>query len=1044
MKMKPSFAVAALTVFVGACLFPSAATPHAGPLPEAPVIAQVMVADDDLVLTVAVPPGCRRVVLESRAQPVGGAWVPRAVEWTDGEGGVVTFQLPHARQAEIFRVRGDENGELPASFYAGPTEFAGGDDTGFWRYGPIDAIGAPEGGGASDADTNREVQESDIWQLRGNRLYFFNQLRGLQVLDVTDPDHPVVTARLALPAVGEQMYVLDDTHVVLLARSGCAWPSLSEVLVVKVAGDTAVVESALPVEGGIQESRMVGSALYVVAQTYRESVRAGDGGADAERVWEWGSLAVSFDLADPENPAPAGSLWFAGQGNVVSANDQWLLVVTQETGDWWQSLIRLVDISDPAGAMAPRGWVRPAGRVADKFKMNLDGEVLAVVSEDLNRDTGGLRASVLQTFSLATPDAPERLGAVAVGHGEALFATRFDGDRAYIVTFERVDPLWVVDLSDPRNPRVAGELEIPGWSTYIHPLGDRLVTVGVDNTEGWKVAVQLFDVQDPARPALLSKVPLGENYSWSEANYDEKALKVLPDEGLILVPYQGWTGEGQANRLQLVDWQGDELVARGVIEHSLSARRATSHAGRILSVSGREFVVVDAADRDAPEVTARLDLAWAVDRLVVVGEHVVQVSDGTDWGATAGAALRVSSRDAPDEVLATVYPANPWPVVGLEVSGDRLFLLQADYNGFWAVPEDGAGGAGEAEPANVALTVYALDALPDVVEMGRAEARVEGVSYSSQMEALWTGSGLLVWSEEGGGYWRGWIDAPMIDVAIAPGRWWPWWGGGGRLWVFDVTDPGLPVLRSTLDLAQNGERWGFSRAQVASGLVYRSSQQSEFIPFEPDADPSDGEPVKGRYEVRHFLHVVDLTDPDLPTVREPVNIPGQLRGLSHAGALLYTVGPHYDKEGLTDWVNHLDASAYEGTKAALVASLPLREIWPEPVRLGDGWLLQRPPTADNGEALLEVWGLTGEGRFAMSGSLALSARVNEWVPVGDGVIARRSGYLELFGVVSRAPVRLKSAGVSDCQWFNLERAVVADAVWLPLGDYGVGRAAWLP
>ena len=109
--------------------------------------------------------------------------------------------------------------------------------------------------------------------------------------------------------------------------------------------------------------------------------------------------------------------------------------------------------------------------------------------------------------------------------------------------------------------------------------------------------MSLFDVKDPAKPSLLSKVPLGDNYSWSEVNSDEKALTVLPDAGLILVPYQGNTTNGYASRVQLIDLGATSLTARGAIEHRLQPRRATVHGNRVLSISGRELITVDATDR---------------------------------------------------------------------------------------------------------------------------------------------------------------------------------------------------------------------------------------------------------------------------------------------------------------------------------------------------------------------------------------------------------------------------------------------------------------
>ena len=178
------------------------------------------------------------------------------------------------------------------------------------------------------------------------------------------------------------------------------------------------------------------------------------------------------------------------------------------------------------------------------------------------------------------------MGQVELGKNESLFATRFDGDKAYIVTFLRVDPLWIVDLSDPSRPTISGELEVPGWSTYIQPLGDRLLSIGIDNGEGWRVAVSLFDVRDPSQPGLLSRVPIGAHHSWSEANTDEKAFGWLEEAGLILVPFQAYEENQTTMAVQLIDLQGDQLVKRGLIEHEVRPRRSTMVDEAILSLSG--------------------------------------------------------------------------------------------------------------------------------------------------------------------------------------------------------------------------------------------------------------------------------------------------------------------------------------------------------------------------------------------------------------------------------------------------------------------------
>src|SRR5262249_14134350 len=160
---------------------------------------------------------------------------------------------------------------------------------------------------------------------------------------------------------------------------------------------------------------------------------------------------------------------------------------------------------------------------------------------------------------------------------------RFDSNRVYVVTFFQIDPLWVVDFSDPKAPRIAGSVAVPGWSTYIEPLGNRLVTMGVESNQ---IAVSLFDVTDDSAPALLSRVKLGATYSWSEANYDEKAFTVLPDAGLVLVPFSSDSTSGYTSALQLLDYATNTLTARGLVtsDSGLSYRRATVIDQRILSL----------------------------------------------------------------------------------------------------------------------------------------------------------------------------------------------------------------------------------------------------------------------------------------------------------------------------------------------------------------------------------------------------------------------------------------------------------------------------
>jgi len=210
-----------------------------------------------VVVTAQVPTGIRRVTLECRNRFGAGSWEPRGVTRLDGSGGSVTFRVTKAAGLEVLRVRADDREPLPGSFYSGTNSFAappvnfGGLADAFG--GPGDARGEDPAAGAP----SRDVVESDIWKVNGDTIYFFNQYRGLQVIDISTPDSAIVKGVLPLPAAGEQMYLLDTNHVVLLARDGCGWwggDAESRVLIVDVGGGAPKVVASLPVKGSIQEA----------------------------------------------------------------------------------------------------------------------------------------------------------------------------------------------------------------------------------------------------------------------------------------------------------------------------------------------------------------------------------------------------------------------------------------------------------------------------------------------------------------------------------------------------------------------------------------------------------------------------------------------------------------------------------------------------------------------------------------------------------------------------------------------------------------------
>ncbi|MFN0029590.1 MAG: beta-propeller domain-containing protein [Acidimicrobiales bacterium] len=134
-----------------------------------------------------------------------------------------------------------------------------------------------------------------------------------------------------------------------------------------------------------------------------------------------------------------------------------------------------------------------------------------------------------------------------LGKGERIYAVRFIGTNGYVVTFRQTDPLYVVNLTDPAQPTVTGELKIPGYSAYLHPVGDgRLLGIGQDASEEGRVTggqVSLFDVSDPTNPQRIAQHSIGTGQL--NAEFDYKAFLWWAPENLVLLPANTYGDQGQ-------------------------------------------------------------------------------------------------------------------------------------------------------------------------------------------------------------------------------------------------------------------------------------------------------------------------------------------------------------------------------------------------------------------------------------------------------------------------------------------------------------------
>lgn len=741
----------------------------------------------------------------------------------------------------------------------------------------------------------RLIEESDIWKLDGTTLYVLNRYRGLQVLDVSDLDAPKLVGRAPIYGWPREMYVRDGKAYVIVSDYYTYWRTAdaasapagwhgSQVRIVDLSNPTRpVVEGGINVEGDVTDSRIVGDVMYLVSRRWAWYWRYDTQDTESRTV------VLSIDVSDPANVRAVDSESFpmghSGWEQHLYVNERAVYVATPE---WSNSSsytrIRYVDISDPAGAIVPRGEAVVPGRVQDRWAMDEYDGALRVASGQ----SWGNGDVYLTTWDATKPDTLPKLGGHTLRVDESLTAARFDGERGYLVSYRNIDPLFSFDLSDPTKPRLLGELEMTGWLDFMIPFGDRLVALGhedVTTPQGGRevsLAVSLVDVSTD-HPTLLSRVVLDGAWGWVPGDRDDfaKVFKVLPSENLVVFPYQAWstTDWRYVGGVQLIDWQGDTLVKRGLVQDAGWVERAVPYENDTLfTIANELFQVLDIGDRDAPRVRGRVELARNVQQFAVLDDtHAVQL-DGDWWRG---------------DTRLTVTPLSD-PDTGTPVSSLRV---PAPYGRMWthgklayvAGLRDGAGGESRTRVDVVDLSnpstpkVRGSVKLPEQVHPG-----YRSWYWGWGDEAVQVGGSTLAFHRYTYNYW-------YEDCEGC--------GGGTRqphrVHLVDLSDPDAPKVGATVSFADANWVWGLK----AEG---QTLYLSEYRLFERN----------GQQRARYFLRRVDVANPSKPVVHEPVNVPGYFVGASPDGRHVYTVETWWDRQAQVS-MSRLYALELSGERAYL-------------------------------------------------------------------------------------------------------------------------------
>jgi uncharacterized secreted protein with C-terminal beta-propeller domain len=262
------------------------------------------------------------------------------------------------------------------------------------------------------------------------------------------------------------------------------------------------------------------------------------------------------------------------------------------------------------------------GRVLNQFAMDEKNGNVRIATT-----TGHLPDPDTENTLSVLEDQGGNLGVIGtidhIAKGEDIRSVRFDGDRGYMVTFKKTDPLYVFDLADPRAPKTLGELKIPGFSVYMHLMDPtHLLTIGYDAADQGNFAyftgvmLQVFDVANPADPKLAHKELIGTRGSSSEALADHLAFNYFAPKNLLALPMticEG--GDGNGN-------YGSQMTFSGLMVYDVTTTAGFSLKGKVAHPNSTQAGTYDSAGCTNWWTNANSE----VKRSIVMDDYVFSVS----------------------------------------------------------------------------------------------------------------------------------------------------------------------------------------------------------------------------------------------------------------------------------------------------------------------------------------------------------------------------------------------------------------------------------
>ena len=457
-----------------------------------------------------------------------------------------------------------------------------------------------------------ETEKPDIFKLIGDKVLYANEsAQRFQVIDISNLSTPRLIDWLALSGNPQEIYVLHPYYV-LLQTNDMDEDSTQLTVLQNQDGVLKTIHN-MALSGKFIESRRRNNVIYIVMQDFISKDEMANLVCEQCITQNHILNVKALRLTTMGQLEEIAKAQVSGYSPIVAIFPNELVIANHNPEEHHEltTQIQVFDLSKENPLVSLPSLEVP-GRIPSEFHLDVHNQQLRVVYGPKNRKAG----STLAIYQLPNMTLIGQINQIAPG--EDLFATRFVDNRAFIVTFKRKDPLWVIDLSDPTAPQIFGKLEVPGWSEKMFFHKNRLFAVGIHNQPSdefsWtsQVALSLFDVKEPTKPSLIKRfIPLASQTNWSSslALSDERALLLDWEEAFAALPVET-KKTTIGNHLQIVSLANDTIEDAGYLDSPVPIQRSVSVAADVLAaLSDQALLTLRWGSNKKPQVLGELELA---------------------------------------------------------------------------------------------------------------------------------------------------------------------------------------------------------------------------------------------------------------------------------------------------------------------------------------------------------------------------------------------------------------------------------------------------